>query len=167
MDAESVFELTEEERKKKAKKLNLSLMAKIRSKNDPRFEELGKRLERLKEKYEAGVLSSIEWLKDLLDTAREMVHLENETKEEVIPDDKQALTEIFLEVKSDTTPQIISSIVEDIDKIVKATRFEGWQENYGGQRDIQKVLRQTLFKYKLHKEQELFEKAYGYIREHY
>ena len=167
MDAESVFELTEDERKKKAKKLNLSLMGKIRSKNDPRFEELGKRLERLKEKYEAGVLSSLEWLKELLDTARDMVHLENETNEEVIPDDKQALTEIFLEVRNDTTPQIIANVVEDIDKIVRATRFDGWQDTHTGQKEIQKVLRQTLFKYKLHKEQELFEKAYDYIREHY
>ncbi len=167
MDAESVFELTEEERKKKAKKLNLSLMAKVRSKNDPRFEELGKRLERLKEKYEAGVLSSIDWLKDLLDAARDMVRLENETNEEVILDDKQALTEIFLEVKSHTTPQIIANVVEDIDKIVKATRFDGWQNTHAGQKEIQKALRQTLFKYKLHKEQELFEKAYAYIREHY
>jgi type I restriction enzyme R subunit len=167
MDAESVFELTEEERKKKAKKLNISLMAKVRSKNDPRFEELGQRLERLKDKYEAGVLSSLDWLKELLDAAREMVRLENETHEEVIPDDKQALTEIFLELRNGTTPQIIANVVEDIDKIVRATRFDGWQSTHAGQKEIQKVLRQTLFKYKLHKEQELFEKAYGYIREHY
>ncbi|AHC16001.1 type I restriction endonuclease subunit R [Salinispira pacifica] len=167
MDAESVFELTEEEKKKKAKKLNLSLMAKVRSKNDPRFEELGQRLERLKDKYEAGVLSSLDWLKELLDAARDMVRLENETHEEVIPDDKQALTEIFLEVKSDTTPQIIANVVGDIDQIVKVTRFDGWQSTHTGQKDIQKVLRQALFKYKLHKEQELFEKAYGYIKEHY
>ncbi len=167
MDAESVFELTDEERKKKAKKLNLSLMAKVRSKNDPRFEELGQRLERLKDKYEAGVLSSLDWLKELLDAAREMVRLENETHEEVIPDDKQALTEIFLELRNGATPQIIANVVEDIDKIVRATRFDGWQSTHAGQKEIQKVLRQTLFKYKLHKEQELFEKAYGYIREHY
>jgi len=167
MDAESVFELTEEEKKKKAKKLNLSLMAKVRSKNDPRFEELGQRLERLKDKYEAGVLSSLDWLKELLDAARDMVRLENETHEEVIPDDKQALTEIFLELRNGTTPQIIANVVEDIDKIVRATRFDGWQSTHTGQKEIQKVLRQTLFKYKLHKEQELFEKAYGYIREHY
>jgi len=167
MDAESVFELTEEERKKKAKKLNITLIAKIKGKNDPRFEELGKRLERLKDKYEAGVLSSIEWLKDLLDTAREMVELDKEAEEKVVPDDKQALTEIFKEVKSDATPQIITNVVEDIDKIVKATRFDGWQNTHTGQKGIQKVLRQTLFKYQLHKEQALFEKAYGYIREHY
>jgi len=167
MDAESVFELTEEERNKKAKRLNLSLMGKIREKKDPRFEELGKRLERLKEQYEAGVLSSIEWLKELLDTARDMVELDKEAEEKVIPDDKQALTEIFKEVKTDATPQLIANVVEDIDKIVKATRFDGWQNTHAGQQDIKKVLRQTLFKYQLHKEQELFDKAYGYIKEHY
>ncbi len=167
MDAESIFELTEKERAKKAKKLNLSLMGKIREKTDPRFEELGKRLERLKEKYEAGVLSSLEWLKGLLDAAKDMVRLEHDTKEAVIPDDKQALTEIFLELKNSATPRMIANIVEDIDKIVRATRFDGWQNSITGERDIQKVLRQTLFRYKLHTEQELFEKAYGYIREHY
>ncbi|NCC61040.1 MAG: type I restriction endonuclease subunit R [Verrucomicrobiae bacterium] len=167
MDAESVFELTDAEREKKAKKLHISLIGKLRGHGDPRFEELGKRLERLKEQYEAGVLNSIEWLKSLLDAAKEMVDLEQETNEEVIPDDKQALTEIFLEVKTNTTPQIIARIVEDIDKIVKATRFPGWQTSVAGEREIQKVLRQTLFKYKLHAEQELFDKAYAYIRAHY
>lgn len=167
MDAESVFELTEEERKKKAKEIHITLIAKIRGHSNPVFEELGKRLERLKEKYEAGVLSSLEWLKELLDSARDIVRAEHETEEKVIPNGKQALTEIFLEIKTDATPQMITNVVDDIDKIVKATRFEGWQNNHGGQREIQKVLRQTLFKYKLHKEQELFEKAYAYIREHY
>lgn len=80
---------------------------------------------------------------------------------------QQALTEIFLELRNGTTPQIIANVVEDIDKIVRATRFDGWQSTHAGQKEIQKVLWQTLFKYKLHKEQELFEKAYGYIREHY
>lgn len=167
MDAEAVFELTEAEREKRAKRLHISLIGKIRGLGDPRFEELGKRLERLKEKYEAGVLSSIEWLKDLLDAAKEMVDLEHETEEQIIPDEKQALTEIFLEVKSDTTPKIIANVVEDIDKIVKATRFPGWQNTYGGQKEIQKVLRQTLFKYQLHKKQDLFDKAYAYIKAHY
>lgn len=167
MDAEFIFELTEEERKKKAKKLNISLIAKIRSKNNPNFEELGQRLERLKDKYEAGVLSSLEWLKEILDAARDVVRLENETHEEVVSDDKQALTAIFLELRNDTTPQIIANVVKDIDEIVQSTRFDGWQSTHVGQKKIRKVLRQTLFKYKLHKEQELFEKAYGYIREHY
>lgn len=167
MDADSMLELTDEERKKKAKEIHITLIGRLRGHGGPKFEELGRRLEKLKEKYEANVLSSIEWLKGLLDAARDLVRLENETSKAIIPDDKQALTEIFLEVKSNTTPQIVANIVEDIDKIVRATRFEGWQGSYAGQKEIKKVLRQTLYKYKLHKEQELFDKAYDYIHEHY
>jgi len=32
---------------------------------------------------------------------------------------------------------------------------------------VQKELRRTLLKYKLHTDQELFDKAYSYIREYY
>ncbi len=32
---------------------------------------------------------------------------------------------------------------------------------------MKKALRKTLFKYKLHGEEELFEKAYGYIKQYY
>jgi type I restriction enzyme, R subunit len=32
---------------------------------------------------------------------------------------------------------------------------------------VRKALRRTLFKYKLHTDTELFEKAYGYVREYY
>ena len=36
-----------------------------------------------------------------------------------------------------------------------------------GERLVQKELRRTLLKYKLHTDQELFDKAYGYIRQYY
>ena len=32
---------------------------------------------------------------------------------------------------------------------------------------MRKAFRRTLFKYKLHSDEELFEKAYGYIKEYY
>ena len=170
MDEDSIFTLTEAEQKKRAKKLEISLMAKIRQKsNDPRYIDLGERLEKLREKYEAGVLSSINWLKALLDAARETVHLDNDngSGEKIIEDTKQALTELFREVRNDQTPEIIARVVEDIDKIVKVTRFPGWQHTTAGDREMKQVLRKTLLKYQLHKDAELFEKAYLYIREHY
>ena len=37
----------------------------------------------------------------------------------------------------------------------------------GGERLVQKELRRTLLKYKLHTDQELFDKAYAYIRQYY
>jgi hypothetical protein len=46
-------------------------------------------------------------------------------------------------------------------------RFEGWQATEGGKREVRKALRRTLAKYKLHKDEELFEKAYGYVKEYY
>jgi len=42
-----------------------------------------------------------------------------------------------------------------------------WQATAAGEREVRKALRRTLFKYKLHTDAELFEKAYGYVREYY
>ena len=170
MDEDSIFTLTEAEQSRRAKTLEISLMAKVRKKSgDPRYVELGERLEKLREKYESGVLSSINWLKELLDAARETVHLDNGSghDEKIVEDNKTALSELFKEVRNDQTPEIISRIVDDIDKIVKATRFPGWQNTTAGDREMKQVLRKTLLKYQLHKDAELFEKAYGYISEHY
>ena len=46
-------------------------------------------------------------------------------------------------------------------------RFPGWQGTQAGEREIKKALRKALFKYKLHADEELFEKAYSYIRQYY
>ena len=112
---------------------------------------------------------SIEFLKELLELAKDVVKLERETPpEEEIDRGKAALTQLFEEAKSETTPIMVSCrIVDDIDEIVRAVRFEGWQNTHGGEREVKIVLRKTLFKYKLHQDTELFEKAYGYIREYY
>ena len=54
-----------------------------------------------------------------------------------------------------------------IDDIVKKVRFDGWKNTSQGEREVQQALRRTLLKYKLHTDQELFDKAYGYIRQYY
>jgi len=46
-------------------------------------------------------------------------------------------------------------------------RFPGWQTTKSGEREVQQALRKTLLRYKLHKETELFNKAYEYIKEYY
>ena len=170
MDENSIFTLPEAEQKKRAKTLEISLLAKVRKKSgDSRYIELGERLEKLREKYEAGVLSSINWLKELLEVARMTVLLDNGAchDDKIVEDNKTALSELFKEARNDQTPEIISRIVDDIDKIVKSTRFQGWQDTTGGDREMKKVLRKTLLRYHLHKDAELFEKAYAYINEHY
>jgi type I restriction enzyme, R subunit len=57
--------------------------------------------------------------------------------------------------------------VTDIDEIVRLVRFPGWQGTQAGEREVKKALRKALFKYKLHADEELFEKAYTYIRQYY
>ena len=49
---------------------------------------------------------------------------------------KAALTELFLELKTDTTPAIVERIVNDIDEIVRHVRFEGWQNSTVGEKEI-------------------------------
>ena len=53
------------------------------------------------------------------------------------------------------------------DDIVKKVRFDGWKNTSQGEREVQQALRRTLLKYKLHTDQELFDKAYGYIKQYY
>ena len=80
---------------------------------------------------------------------------------------KAALTEVFEEARNEDTPIIVERVVNDIDEIVRLARFDGWQNTHAGEREVKKALRKTLFKYKLHQDQELFDKAYGYIRQYY
>ena len=58
-------------------------------------------------------------------------------------------------------------LVDEIDSIVRHVRFAGWQATVAGERDVQRALRASLLKYKLHKDQELFERAFEYIKQYY
>ena len=80
---------------------------------------------------------------------------------------KAALTELFEEARNEDTPIIVERVVDDIDEIVRFVRFDGWQNTHAGEREVKMALRKTLFKYRLHQDQELFDRAYGYIREYY
>lgn len=114
------------------------------------------------------MLLSVEFLKELLNLARDLVEAENETP--AVEDEnrgKAALTELFEEVRNDSTPIMVERVVNDIDEIVRIVRFDGWQHTHAGEREVKKALRKTLFKYKLHQDQELFDRAYGYIRTYY
>jgi type I restriction enzyme R subunit len=154
---------------KKAKEIEIKVLRRLRGhQHDPRFKALAERLEELKNRHEQGLLISVEFLKELLELAKEVVA----TEQAVPPIDKEergkaALTELFEEAKNDDTPVVVDRIVADVDEIVRAVRFDGWQATHGGEREVKKALRKTLFKYKLHSNVELFDKAFGYIREYY
>jgi type I restriction enzyme R subunit len=154
---------------RKAKEVTIKLTARLRKHaGNPKYKALAERLEDLKNRHQQGLLVSIDFLKDLLALAKDVVKLERETPaEEEIDRGKAALTELFEQAKNGDTPIMVKRVVDDIDEIVRAVRFDGWQSTHAGEREVKMALRKTLFKYKLHQDAELFERAYGYIREYY
>jgi type I restriction enzyme R subunit len=154
---------------KKAKEIEIKVSRWLRKRlHDPRFKALGERLEELKNRHEQGLLTSVEFLKELLNLARDVVTAERaQPPVEREAQGKAALTELFEHVKNPETPIIVERVVADIDEIVRYVRFDGWQNTHAGEREVKMALRKTLFKYKLHQDQELFDRAYGYIRTYY
>ena len=154
---------------RKAKEITVKLAGRLRKHaGNPKYKALAERLEDLKKRHEKGLLLSIDFLKELLELAKDVVKTERETPvEEDIDRGKAALTELFEEARNGETPVMVRRIVDDIDEIVRAVRFDGWQATHAGEREVKKALRRTLFKYKLHQDADLFERAYGYIREYY
>lgn len=154
---------------KKAKEIEIKVARRLRKHlGNPKFKALSERLDALKDRFESGQINSVEFLKALLQIAKEVLQAEKEIPPEEDEDrGRAALTELFNEVKTAETPIMVERVVADIDEIVRLVRFPGWQDTLAGEREIKKALRKALFKYKLHGDEELFEKAYSYIRQYY
>ncbi|WBM75339.1 type I restriction endonuclease subunit R [Saprospira grandis] len=169
LDADVIEDIFNNPNPKDIKKLELDLIKRFKKhKGNASFKALSERLEKLRDKAEAGLIKSIDFIKELCKLAQETVQAEKEALSQAEQKDaKTALTELFLEAKTAQTPAVVTRLVNDIDSIVKVVRFDGWQTSASGEREVQKSLRKTLLKYKLHKEHELFERAYEYIKEYY
>ncbi len=155
--------------KKKAKEVEIELIELIRRhSNDERYVELGKRVEELRAKVEAGLMNSVQFLKSLLELAKEAVAITRM----VVPDEemdrgKAALTQLFNSTRSKTTPVMVESVVKDIDGIVRIVRFDGWQNTATGRNAVKRSLRDVvMIKYRL-RDQDLFNKAYAYVEQYY
>lgn len=171
LDAQLIddFIAGKEAAQKKAKKIEIDLVARIQAHDkDKRFIKLGERLEELREKHEQGLITSIEFLKHLLELAREAAQAEKEVvPEEEIDRGKAALTELFNGLKTSNTPVIVERIVKDIDDIVRIVRFDGWQDTTTGRRTVKKEVRTVIsIRYGI-KDKDVFNKAYSYIEQYY
>jgi type I restriction enzyme R subunit len=121
LDAQVLEEiLNDAEPGKKAREIEIKLIARLRKHlGNPKFTALGERLEKVKERHEQGFLTSLEFLKAILEIAKEVVETERETDPEEERDRaKEALTELFSEAKASNTHIIVERIVADIDDIV-------------------------------------------------
>ena len=169
LDADVIDNLMNKKDPNQAKKVLKILTGRLsKHGNDPIFKKLSERLEALRDKAEKGLISSIEFIKELCQIAKETLQAEKQTdKQEVQKSAKAALTDLFLELKTDTTPAIVERIVNDIDEIVRVVRFDGWQNSTVGEREVKRELRKVLWtKYQI-KDEDLFNRAYDYIKEYY
>jgi hypothetical protein len=119
-------------------------------------------------KYADILQSSLDFLRELLELARDTVAAEKQIAE--VPREergKAALTELFETLKTDGTPIIVENIVNRIDEVVRGIRFEGWQNTVEGDREVRQALRKTLYVQFKIRDNDVFEKALGYVREYY
>jgi len=154
---------------KKAKEVAIKLTGRLhKHAGNPKYKALAERLEDLKNRHQQGLLVSIDFLKELLQLAQEVVKVERESPpEEDVDRGRAALTALFEEARNGDTPVMVQRVVDDIDEIVRQIRFDGWQDTHAGEREVRLALRKTLLKYKLHQDTVLFDRAYGYVREYY
>ena len=171
MDADLIddFIKAQADLKKVTMKVEINLVALIQKHSgDPKYIALGEKLEKLRDQHKQGLIGSIEFLKMLLELAREAAQAEREVvPAEEIDKGKAALTELFNGVRNENTPIIVERIVNDIDGIVRIVRFDGWQNTTEGKKDVKKALRQVTWKKYGIKDQEVFDKAYSYIEQYY
>ena len=139
----------------------------------PVWRALSERLEELRQARVAGAKDSVAFLKNLLDLARQVVEAERAEADgrldqfQVLDPDRGALTQILEEYAPPGVPVIISKVVEDIDALVRPIRGTRWQESQPGDREVRQQLRVIFRKAGLPPSGDLFDRAYGYVREHY
>ena len=144
------------------------------SNSHPVYVALSERLERLRSRQLSQASASVEFLRDILELAQQVTAVERADDDgdiddvSILPDPNVgALTQIFHEFAPSETPVIVENVVNDIDTIVRQVRFTGWNQTQNGDRTVRKEVRLTLKKYGLPTTGELFDRAYGYIRENY
>lgn len=151
--------------------------------DSPVYRSLAERLDQLRRAQLETAADSIEFLKRLLEVARDLVVADREEellaeavangapaagREKLLPEARiGALTQIFREYRPQASPEILERVVLEIDEVVRQVRFTNWQETYEGAREVRKAIRRALQKYELAHEHELFDRAYDYVAEHY
>ncbi len=170
LDAQTIEDLMTGKRKDvPIEEIEKQITARIaRHLNNKVFIELGQRLNALREKYADIQQSSLDFLRELLELAKDTVAAEK--AEELIPREekgKAALTDLFEALKGDETPIVVSNVVDRIDEVVRGVRFDGWQSTIAGDQEVRKALRQTLYVQFKIRDNDVYEKALGYVREYY
>jgi type I restriction enzyme R subunit len=134
---------------------------------------LAERLEMLRLSRISSAEASVEFLKHLLELAKDLLEAERADDEGrlsdivVVDPRRGALTQIFDEYRPEGVPVVIENVVEQVDSLVQPVRGTGWQTSHPGDRTVRQELRMILHNNGLPPSGDLFDRAYDYIRENY
>lgn len=174
VDSDVIDAVLEDGKAREKKIVEIEKMLRLRlgeHKGDPNFKKFAEKLDELRERMTQNLINSIDFLKQLLVLAKDL--LEEEKKKDE-PQDKRAkaraaLTDLFQSIKTEETPIIVEQVVNDIDnEVVNIVRqFNDAFQSVTARREIKKKLRSILWvKYQI-KDNDVFERAYQYIEMYY
>ena len=174
VDSDVIDTVLEDEKAREKKIVEIEKMLRLRlgeHKGDPNFKKFAEKLDELRERMAQNLISSIDFLKQLLVLAKDLLE---EEKKKAEPQDKRAqaraaLTDLFQSIKTEETPIIVEQVVNDIDnEVVNIVRqFNDAFQSVTARREIKKKLRSILWvKYQI-KDNDVFERAYQYIEMYY
>ena len=154
---------------KKAKELEIKLIQRLKKHaGDTRFKALGERLEELRERHEQGLLLSLEFLKELAELAKDAVAAGARGRPRGGARPRQGRPDRAVrghQEREDADHRRARRLRHRRDR--REGPLPGVAAHPCGRAEVKQALRQTLLKYKLHQDQELFETAYGYIKQYY
>ena len=106
----------------------------------PKFVHLGEKLEALREKHEQGLITSIEFLKLLLELAKE-----GHRQKEVVPEQETTkasllLPSLFNGIKNKSTPVIVERIVQISTASLKSSALMVGRVLTAGKQEVKKKL---------------------------
>ena len=174
VDADVIESVLNDAKKAEKKAVEIEKMLRLRlgeHKNDPKYKQFSEKLDELRKRMEGNLITSIDFLRELLATAKEILEEEKRAEQ---PEDKRAqaraaLTELFESVRTPETPIIVERVVNDIDENVVAIvrKFKDAFKSVTARREIKKKLRSILWVNYQIKDQDVFDKAYSYIEMYY
>lgn len=174
VDADVINAVLHDAKKAQKKALEVEKILKLRlgeHKGDSNYKKFADKLNELRKRMEENLITSIDFLRELLATAKEILQEEERLEK---PEDKRvqaraALTELFESVRTDETPIIVERVVNDIDENVVAIvrKFKDAFKSVTARREIKKKLRSILWVNYQIKDQDVFDKAYSYIEMYY
>lgn len=150
VDADIIDSVLEDEKKIQKKIVEVEKMLRLRlgeHTGDPKFKQFAEKLDELREKMAQNMISSIDFLKQLLAMAKDLLEEEKKVDQ---PQDKRAqaraaLTDLFQSIKTDETPVVVENVVNDIDnEVVNIVRqFNDAFKSITAQREIKKNFDQS------------------------